>query len=78
MVVDLQNQNLCTMTTLIKIDGDYAEWIRNLSLRFKQSQIKAAIKVNSEMLKFYFSLGADIVNKKAESRWGGVTVSSKI
>ena len=58
------------MTTLIKIDGDYAEWIRNLSLRFKQSQIKAAIKVNSEMLKFYFSLGADIVNKKAESRWG--------
>ena len=58
------------MTTLIKIDGDYAEWIRNLSLRFKQSQIKAAIKVNSEMLRFYFSLGADIVNKKAESRWG--------
>ena len=53
------------MTTLIKIDGDYAEWIRNLSLRFKQSQIKAAIKVNSEMLRFYFSLGADIVNKKA-------------
>ena len=58
------------MTTLIKIDGDYAEWIRNLSLRFKQSQIKAAIKVNSEMLRFYFLLGADIVNKKAESRWG--------
>ena len=58
------------MTTLIKIDDDYAEWIRNLSLRFKQSQIKAAIKVNSEMLRFYFSLGADIVNKKAESRWG--------
>lgn len=70
MVVALWNQNLCTMTTLIKIDGDYAEWIRNLSLRFKQSQIKAAIKVNSEMLRFYFSLGADIVNKKAESRWG--------
>ena len=58
------------MTTLIKIDGDYAEWIRNLSLRFRQGQIKAAIRVNSEMLRFYFSLGADIVNKKAESRWG--------
>ena len=58
------------MATLIKIDGDYANWIRDLSLRFRQSQIKAAIRVNSEMLKFYFSLGADIVNKKAESRWG--------
>ena len=58
------------MTTLIKIDGDYANWIKDLSLRFRQSQIKAAIRVNSEMLRFYFSLGADIVNKKAESRWG--------
>ena len=58
------------MTTLIKIDGEYADWIKDLSLRFRQSQIKAAIRVNSEMLRFYFSLGADIVNKKAESRWG--------
>ena len=58
------------MTTLIKIDGEYANWIKDLSLRFRQSQIKAAIRVNSEMLRFYFSLGADIVNKKAESRWG--------
>ena len=39
MVVDLQNQNLCTMTTLIKIDGDYAEWIRNLSLRYFKSTL---------------------------------------
>ena len=58
------------MTALIKIDGEYANWIKDLSLRFRQSQIKAAIRVNSEMLRFYFSLGADIVNKKAESRWG--------
>lgn len=58
------------MTSLIKIDGEYANWIKDLSLRFKQSQIKASIKVNSEMLKYYYYLGADIVNKKAESRWG--------
>ena len=58
------------MSKLIKIDTDYAGWIKDLSLRFRQSQIKAAVKVNSEMLKFYFSLGADIVNKQAESKWG--------
>ena len=58
------------MTSLIKMDCEYANWIKDLSLRFKQSQIKASIKVNSEMLKYYYSLGADIVNKKAESRWG--------
>ena len=27
------------MTTLIKIDGDYAEWIRNLSLRYFKSTL---------------------------------------
>lgn len=58
------------MSKLIKIDDNYAGWIKNLSLRFRQSQIKAAVKVNSEMLKFYFSLGADIVTKQAESKWG--------
>lgn len=58
------------MSKLIKIDNDYAGWIKDLSLRFRQSQIKAAVKVNSEMLKFYFSLGADIVTKQAESKWG--------
>lgn len=58
------------MSKLIKIDTDYADWIKDLSQRFRQSQIKAAMKVNTEMLKFYFTLGADIVNKQAESKWG--------
>ena len=58
------------MSKLIKINNDYASWIKHLSLRFRQSQIKAAVKVNREMLKFYFSLGADIVTKQAESKWG--------
>ena len=62
--------NTIGMSKLIKINNDYASWIKNLSLRFHQSQIKAAVKVNSEMLKFYFSLGADIVTKQAESKWG--------
>ena len=41
------------MSNLIHIDDEYKAWINNLSLRFKQSQIKAAIKVNGELLQFY-------------------------
>jgi predicted nuclease of restriction endonuclease-like (RecB) superfamily len=33
-------------------------------------QIKAATKVNQEMLMFYWSLGKDIVEMKVESKWG--------
>lgn len=38
------------MSKLVKINEEYAEWIQKLSLRFRQAQIKAAVKVNSEML----------------------------
>jgi len=52
------------------LDKDYLLWIKELSKRYRQSQIKAAVKVNTEMLKFYWSLGRDIVALKAETRWG--------
>ena len=58
------------MSHLVELDKDYASWIQTLSARYKQSQIKAATHVNSEMLKFYWSLGKDIVTLQAESRWG--------
>lgn len=37
---------------------------------YKNSQIKAAISVNKEMLIFYWTLGKDIVKLKTESKWG--------
>ena len=52
------------------LDQDYILWIKDLSSRYRRSQIKAAVKVNQEMLQFYWELGRDIVEKKAESRWG--------
>lgn len=48
----------------------YAEWLHGLSKRYKASQIKAAVAVNSEMLKFYWSLGADIVRMEPNQPWG--------
>lgn len=58
------------MSQLIKIDKDYAEWVQRLSRRFRNMQIKAAAKVNREMLMFYWSLGKDIVELKSENKWG--------
>lgn len=58
------------MSQLIKIDEEYAQWIQNVGKRFKNMQIKAATRVNQEMLRFYWSLGKDMVEMHAESRWG--------
>ena len=52
------------------IDKDYSQWVKALSSRYRQSQIKAAVKVNREMLRFYWELGRDIEEMHVEKRWG--------
>ena len=54
----------------IQIDVEYAEWIAEVKHRYRAAQSKAAVKVNSEKLLFNWLLGADLVLKKAEERWG--------
>lgn len=58
------------MSKLIKMDEEYALWLSNLSVRFRSSQIKAATKVNQELLKFYWSLGKDIVEMDMQNKYG--------
>ena len=58
------------MSKLIKIDADYKKWIEDVGRRFRTSQIKASIKVNDEMLRFYWSLGEDISKMRASSKYG--------
>lgn len=51
-------------------DKEYVQWLSELKQRFQSSQAKAAIRVNTAMLEYYWSLGRDIVQKQAESKWG--------
>jgi len=52
------------------LDKDYLQWIKELGSRYRRSQIKAAVRVNEEMLRFYWELGRDIVERDAENRYG--------
>ena len=58
------------MGELEKQDKEYAQWIAELAQRYRSSQIKAAIKVNDEMLRFYWSVGEDIEKRQYENRYG--------
>ena len=51
-------------------DKEYIEWIAELSLRYRQSQIKASVKVNNEMLRFYWSVGKDITERQYDNKYG--------
>lgn len=54
----------------MRLDQEYRGWIQELSERYRRSQIKAALRVNNEMLLFYWSIGKDIIDKRANSKWG--------
>ena len=54
----------------IHFDTDYANWIAELKHRYRSAQVKAAVKVNAEKLLFNWQLGRDLVQKRAEERWG--------
>ena len=57
------------------LDKDYLQWVQDLCKRYRQSQLKAAVQVNKEMLRFYWELGKDIVELHAEKRWGDKVIS---
>lgn len=58
------------MSKLINTDMEYSSWILELKERYRSSQIKAVTQVNCAMLRFYWSLGRDIVARDAENIYG--------
>ena len=54
----------------VKLDAEYAEWIAEVKHRYRSAQVKAAVKVNAEKLLWNWQMGRDLVQKKAEERWG--------
>lgn len=58
------------MTDITIIDNEYRLWVKTLALRYRKSQIKAAIKVNTEQIFFHLSLGKDIADRQADNKYG--------
>lgn len=52
------------------LDKDYSLWVKELVKRYRGSQIKAAIKVNKELLCYYWELGKDIEEKQVDNKYG--------
>lgn len=49
---------------------DYGQWIGELKQRVRTAQLKAAVRVNTTLLEFYWELGREIVDKQERARWG--------
>lgn len=51
-------------------NNSYQTWLSDIKLRIVQSQIKASVKVNTELLTLYWDLGKEIVTKQLDAIWG--------
>lgn len=58
------------MKSKLTLNKEYKAWLTDLKIKVRNAQLKAAVKVNSEMLLFYWNLGADIVAKQVYVKWG--------
>jgi hypothetical protein len=58
------------MKSKLAFDKEYKLWLADVKARVRNAQIKAALRVNQELLMLYWGLGADIVKKQSRSQWG--------
>ena len=58
------------MSELFKADNEYKEWIAGISTDFRRSQIRASMKINDEMLRFYWKLGKGISSMSEQFGYG--------
>jgi predicted nuclease of restriction endonuclease-like (RecB) superfamily len=62
------------VSKIISSDKNYKIWLQELKNRVQSSQIKAALKVNSELLNLYWHLGKEISEKQIASEWGDAVI----
>ncbi|MCU0341070.1 MAG: PDDEXK nuclease domain-containing protein [Spirosomaceae bacterium] len=51
-------------------DDTYKNWLAELKSTIQTSQVKAAIAVNTSLIKLYWDLGKQIVEKQETAKWG--------
>jgi len=54
----------------LKLNKEYKNWLIEIKTKIKNSQIKAALSVNSELTHLYWDIGAMITEKQSNSKWG--------
>ncbi len=54
----------------ISKETDYLKWLKIVKEKVRNSQLKAAVAVNTVLLEFYWELGAEIVEKQKNAAWG--------
>ncbi len=54
----------------IILDKNYSIWLNQIKEQVRQSQIKASLSINKELINLYIHLGVQILEKQEYTKWG--------
>lgn len=54
----------------IRLNKDYVNFLSGIKERLQAAQIRAALAANNELVKFYWELGRDLIEKQKNHQWG--------
>lgn len=58
------------MKTKLSLNNDFKEWVKQVKQNIRNAQIKAALRVNNELLRLYWELGGEITKRQKTTTWG--------
>ncbi len=58
------------MKDVLKANSEYNSLLSDLKQKIINAQIKASVRVNSELILMYWELGESIVRKQSQTTWG--------
>jgi len=60
--------------SLFPADENYTAFLRSLKERIRQSQIRAALAVNNELIVLYWQIGREILSRQQQEGWGAKVI----
>ncbi len=60
----------CRKSQILHLDENYTHFLNDIKTRLKTAQIRAALAANRELIKFYWQLGFDLIEKQKAFKWG--------
>ncbi len=52
----------------------YAGWLTELKTRIRETRVRAALAINSELIGLYWRIGRDILERQAQDGWGSKVI----
>ena len=58
----------------LSLPDNYDEFLNSLKERIRQSQVRAALAVNQELVLLYWQIGQDILQRQSQEGWGAKVI----